>query len=410
MNDPTQIVDVERSLITAALLSKAAFLKVTAMIGPDDFFKPAHQHLWEAIEQCAPATNDPVLVAARLAANGWDGDEYTLNGLNRFYCDPNIPATCTSHAHLYAKSIVEERTRRQLIHALADGVQQAQTIDVLAARDELVDKLERLSTVNEHVESVDVEEFLANVNYEHNWLIEGFLERGDRMVITAGEGVGKSVLLTQFAFMAAAGLHPWTQKPVPPVRVLLVDLENSEGLIGRRLAMMRAAVRHAEAHRELPEAWDRSRLKIEHRTAGINLMDPADRDWLGSLCLANRTELLVIGPAYRMYRGAAARGDTGGEDQIRQVTAAIDDLRSHCGITVIMETHAPHGMAGARDLRPFGSSVWMRWPEFGISIGTPRDETPKDYPLGHWRPPRDERPWPTALLRSTPWPWVANMG
>ena len=403
-------LDAERALITAALLSKKAFLDVTAMIEPRHFFKPAHQHIWEAIEQCAPETNDPILVAGRLRSNGFEGDEYTNTGLNRFYCDISVPATCISHATRYARRIIDEAARRELIHAISEGAEQASSgIDAAVARDDLLGKLAQVSTAFETRESPGVEEFIDSINQEYDWLIPGMLERGDRMMITGGEGTGKSMLLTQIVFMAAAGLHPWTQRQISPVRCLLVDLENGNRLVARRLSMMRRAV--AASARDLPQSWSQERMRIEHHSAGIDLTCAADRDWLASLCAGARIELLAIGPTYRMYKGAPSQSDAGGEDQARKATAAIDDLRTRCGVTVIMETHAPHASAsGNRDLRPIGSSVWLRWPEFGFGIYPSSKDNPNEYSLSHWRGPRDERTWPKRLLRSTPWPWVADMG
>jgi hypothetical protein len=50
-------------------------------------------------------------------------------------------------------------------------------------------------------------------------------------------------------------------------------------------------------------------------------------------------------------------------------------------------------------MRPYGASLWSRWPEFGIYL------SPKGT-LTHWRGQRDERAWPEALERSDPWPWA----
>lgn len=404
-------LDAEKALITSALLSKQAFLDVTSMIEPDHFMKPAHQHIWEAIEQCAPETNDPILVAERLQMNGWDGAEYTASGLNGFYCDLSIPTTCISHARRYAKTLVDEHARRQLIHAISEGASQMSSgIDAAAARDELVSKLASVSTLTDIREPMTAEDFIGSIALEYDWLIPGMLERGDRLMITGGEGSGKSTLLTQIAFMAAAGIHPWTLKPFEPVRCLLVDLENGNRLVARRMAMMQRAIN--ASRKDMPEPWRSDRIRIEHRSGGIDLTSAVDRDWLASLCVGGRIELLVIGPTYRMYKGAAAQGDSGGEDQARRATAAIDDLRTHCGLTVILETHAPHAtQSGNRDLRPIGSSVWLRWPEFGLGLRPVPGDDPNRFELSRFRGDRDERQWPEALYRhSKPWPWVATMG
>ncbi len=47
---------------------------------------------------------------------------------------------------------------------------------------------------------------------EADWVIPALLRRGDRLLITAGEGDGKSVLCAQIAVCAAAGLHPTARR------------------------------------------------------------------------------------------------------------------------------------------------------------------------------------------------------
>src|SRR5438132_11941606 len=75
---------------------------------------------------------------------------------------------------------------------------------------------------------LDVDEFLNEDEPEYDWVIPEVVERGDRVVLTGGEGMGKSTLLRQIAIQAAAGVHPFTLEAMTPVRVMLLDLENSK--------------------------------------------------------------------------------------------------------------------------------------------------------------------------------------
>jgi replicative DNA helicase len=267
--------DAEKALLAAALLSKQAFLDVTAMIEPEMFFTPAYQHIWAAIEQCSPETNDPVLIAGRLKANGFDGDQYNVQTLVGFY---NVPAA-VSNAKRYARAIFDNHVRRQLLHGIAETSQAMQTgtLDAMAARDDLLSKLQGISTPDDEHESMTADEFIASINAEYDWLIPGFLERMDRFLLTGGEGSGKSTLLAQLAFMAAAGLHPWVLQPVDPVRVTYVDPGEQQpasgappehdALGGQRLTSQ-SAVRlgfeadadRTQASRHRPEQGPRPRL------------------------------------------------------------------------------------------------------------------------------------------------------
>lgn len=409
MSEVPADLEAERSLIAAVMLRDSVFGQVKDLVTPEDFYKPQNQHIWQAINEVG--CGDFVLVAGWLRDNGFEGDDYTPNAFNRLFCDPNIPTTCTSHAPRYARTVHELAARRALLMSLLEIEQRAWSVDTAVTVEQTMRMLEQMSTPTETALPMTAEDFLASVGPDPQWLIKDFLVPGNRMMVTGSEGAGKSVLLTQLAFMASAGLHPWTQKPVRPVRTLLVDLENGEGEVARRVAMMGYAIREAARHGELPEPYQPERMMIQRRD-GMNLLSVNDRNWLASLCMNGQVELLVIGPIYRMSEGVPQRNDPGGEEQARQITAAIDKVIAYTGAAVIIEAHAAHGTQGHRDLRPFGSSVWLRWPDFGFGIAPiTAEDGEKRFGLQHWRGDRSERQWPRMLIRnSTPWPWVADMG
>ena len=62
-----------------------------------------------------------------------------------------------------------------------------------------------------------------------DWVIPDLLERGDRLIWTGFEGLGKSVVVRQLADRAAAGNR--TRSPESrsnPQRVLFIDCENPD--------------------------------------------------------------------------------------------------------------------------------------------------------------------------------------
>jgi len=79
----------------------------------------------------------------------------------------------------------------------------------------------------------------------------------------------------------------------------------------------------------------------------------------------------------------------------------LDDLRTRYNFGLVMEHHAPKGQQGQkREMTPFGSSSWLRWPEIGVSLYT--DKT--DPRIVHVRRFRGDRlsnvAWPDQVLRS----------
>lgn len=232
----------------------------------------------------------------------------------------------------------------------------------------------------------ELDQFLSEPEPDYDWLIPQILERGDRLILTGAEGAGKSTLLRQMAVQSAAGIHPFNHSPMPAVNVLLVDLENGRRHTKRELRPLRLA-----AGVEYPDA----RLNVIIRSGGLNLCDPLDQVWLDERVRANAADLVVIGPIYKMHLGDATE-----EGPARLVAAVIDGIREREGTTFVIEAHSPHSVnGGKRPTRPYGASLWMRWPEFGLHI----TETGQ---LEHWRGDRDEREWPAALTRGGDWPWT----
>lgn len=237
----------------------------------------------------------------------------------------------------------------------------------------------------------DIYDLLGKPDEPFDWVVEGLLERHDRVILTGGEGKGKSTFLRQFAVRIAAGLHPFTDDEIPAVRTLVVDLENSERQIRRKV---RPLVDLANDGNEL----ERQMLFVVPRPQGLNLFDAPDLDWLGSQLDRHQPEVLIIGPLYKM-----ADGDPTEESHAKAISGAIDAVRVAYRCAVVIEAHSPHGTAKNRPLRPYGASLWLRWPEFGIGLTDAGQ-------IQHWRGQRDERQWPAALERSKVygegWPWT----
>lgn len=389
--------DAEQAVLGACLISDLAVEASAAELEPADFLSHANQAIFDAIRRLHETHTRVDVLTAHRAIEGAAVDIEYLHELQNL-------TPSTSNIGRYITLVAAARVRRDLIHAAADITAAAtENPDADATVDHARSLLANIDMPQGRgAPDPDVDTFVGSVDTAYDWLVPDFLERRDRMLVTASEGAGKSTLLTQIAVMTAAGIHPWTHANVTPRNVLVIDLENSPRLVTRRLNMLRP---HAGP------AFNPQRLRVHSRAEGLDLTTRTDRRWLVDRCQANNTELLVIGPAYRMSSGVSARGDIGGEDQARTVTKALDDIRERCGVALLMETHAPHGDSYGRNLRPFGSSVWLRWPEFGIGIALDRDDPRgQRFELSHWRGPRDVRTWPKALLRGAGrWPWTPEM-
>lgn len=232
----------------------------------------------------------------------------------------------------------------------------------------------------------------------YDWVIPGVLERGERVMVVAAEGVGKTMLARQVALCAAAGIHPFTFQKIPPIRTLTIDLENPEKIIRRTSrsimaqAMRHSGVKKVDAH-------------LLVKPDGLDLTSAKDRILIEQYIEMVKPELICLGP---MYKSFVDNGTRTSEALAIEVAKYLDMIRDVYKCALWLEHHAPLGSTGAsRDLRPFGSSVWSRWPEFGIALTPdPTNLAGYVYDVGHFRGARDKRPWPTKLTRGTDLPFV----
>ena len=217
-------------------------------------------------------------------------------------------------------------------------------------------------------------------------------------MLVAGVGVGKTVLLRQIAIAAAQGIHPLnftTQEPCP---TLIVDLENPDDSIMDVCTPINERVKG-----RVKGGYDAERAWLWHRPSGINLRQRPDRVALESIIAKVQPKLVCIGPLYKAYDVSAKEND---ELAAREIMAVFDDLRTRYKFGLMIEHHAPKESGGnKRKLMPYGSSLWLRWPEIGINL-QPTDDTNQELALGRWRGDRLKNEWPIKITRGGQWEWT----
>ena len=249
---------------------------------------------------------------------------------------------------------------------------------------------------------MDIGEFCSAEFARAAPVIPGLLHAAERVIVVAGEGIGKSTLGRQVWVMTAAGLHPFTGVRIPPKRTLYLDLENPPSIVQAKTKPLH------DLGRQQP-GWDDDRARIWSRPGGIDVRQPADAQLLAGVIKRAAPDLVIAGPLYKMTVDGGERA----EQLHGAVSAFWDRMRDRYGVALWLEAHAPMAQNGtARDLRPLGSGIWQRWPEFGKTL-RPDQGNPHELIVGRFRGDRDERQWPARLTRpvrgeSWKWPWKAE--
>lgn len=393
MTAPPHNLEQERALIGACLIDPDRIPTVAQILAPTDLYSPDHQQILAAIyaEHDAGHRVDPTTIAAQVTVTNAS----------------NVLAACygacssTSAAASIAVKIADHAALRR-VQALA--LEAVSLIDADHAADpaHIIDHMgTQLAGIDlaSDTRTIDgfwtAEEMMAADFPEPAAVVPGFLSQEDRVMVVGLEGYGKSTLLRQWTAQVAAGVHPfWSSVKIPAQTTLLVDLENPERVIRAGLRAMKA---------QPPN------MHILARPGGIDLRSRRDRALLHRVCERVQPRLISIGPLYKMHRPGRGEND---EDAAIAVQGILDDLRIRFGCALLIEHHAPKGSDVFRKLVPFGSSAWLRWPEFGWQL-IPYDEEQQmpsergtSLQLGTFRGDRVAIDKPSHFTRSTMgWQW-----
>jgi AAA domain len=311
-------------------------------------------------------------------------------------------------------SIVADADRPGRAHARAvarslEPVAAAVDIQEAAAGKDVADHLAAGKTLAELVTTresdavdpllaVDLAVFLSAPDAAQSWVIKDLLERGDRLIWTGGEGLGKSVVIRQLAVSAAAGLHPFSGYVCPPARVLFIDCENSIRKSRRRFRPL------AGIAEQLGHPVPAGGFMILHPPGGIDLTKDEWASWLLEQVTGHRPDLLVAGPLYKLHAV-----DTNEETSARAIVSVLDAAIEIADCALITEAHAVKGAMNARrPLDPAGSGLFLRWPDQGYGMRAV-DGNRRRVQVASWRGDREERHWPRELMWGrewVDWPWV----
>ena len=422
MTDNQAIYDstAERALLGAAMMSPEQTRDTVLAMRPDDWYTAASQNLAAVIVGMMSAGNpvapDTVLVEA---AN---------RGLVPARVNPMFVLSCQENAALpesvsfHAERIKGLAAMRQLNSAAMRLTQRTNSawetgvdrvdIDIhIREMRRALDEAEQTATALDYRPPVGISQYLDSINEEHDWLVPGLLERMDRIVLTGAEGTGKSYLCRQAACTLAAGLHPFTSSLLGSgnyqARVLYMDCENSPQQSARQFKSMLGIVDQRRHNMGLsPMDWSEW-MSLEVRPAGMDLLSGADVVQLERSINAFAPDLVVLGPLYKLHHE-----NPNEEKPAREIAWILDGLRERYKFALLTEAHAGKSTTsdGRRNMAPIGSSVWLRWPEFGFGLRRSENDTSKGraqlVDIVSWRGSREERQWPSQLQHSHILPWM----
>lgn len=391
----------EQMLIATCLAYPDAVTLTRGRVEAEDFIDPRYQHLYTAIltEYAEAGTVNPITVHQRATTAGLRGvdlvDLYRWQeAISSAAVAPTLADQVRDGALRYRLGLMVGQMHQRISDTgtpVADSVS-----EMLAALTQIRDG----ATGGTTLAAKTLREILETEDEPEDWVIPGLFERGDRLILTGYEGLGKTTWLRQIGICAAAGLNPVTLDPLDrQIRVLFVDVENSE-------RQWRRETRGIAVVAERGGLGSPRDYVHVHTGARMDLRKDRDLGLVHRLVDEHQPEILVIGPLYRLTPNGINN-----DEEAAPLIAALDTLRDR-GLVLAMEAHAPKGSMGERNLAPRGSAALMGWPEFGFGLAPQdKDETGRiqTAEVVRWRGDRDRgRQWPKMLWAGGPFPWTAD--
>lgn len=300
-----------------------------------------------------------VATTSPMGAGKWR-EEYneTLAGANVVII-PDADATGRAHARQVREALIGVGCTVSVKETAAgtkdifDHLAEGGTVDTL---------IETVPEVEEKQASygVDVLDIVVREKSKIEFVVPNVLAKGDRLLLTGLEGHGKSLWLRQFATQVAAGIHPFTHADMDPQKVLVIDAENHpDQTLDTWQQLVGLAARHNHPIERgmltVLEAWDDE----------VDLTSQEGQAWLLERIHAYHPALVAMGPLYNM-----SNRDLKDDETVRKIKSIIGQARSISGSAFLLEHHAPHRgpMDKERSVRPYGSSTFLKFPEFGYGL------------------------------------------
>ena len=246
---PPNNVEAEESVIGSMMLSGEAIAAVVEIVKAPDFYRPAHQRIFEAV-LAIYARGEPVDAITAVEELKRRGGLDEVGGALAVYNLVESVPTPASAAY-YARIVADNALLRRLIEAASRIMAAAYSIpdDPKKAADEAETLIYAVARQNEKEEVVRMRDLVDDslLQLEHiqqrdsafagiptgfhdlDELLSG-LQAGNLIIVAARPGVGKSSLVTNLARNVAMGDHVH-----PGSSVVMFSLEMSRFEIGMRL-------------------------------------------------------------------------------------------------------------------------------------------------------------------------------
>ncbi len=252
---PPQAIEIEEAILGSMLIEEQAASTALEMLQVDDFYKPAHRHIFEVLSKLFERNNplDLLTVESELR----DQELLEAVGGSGYLSDLTRAVSSAANIEYHCQIVAEKALKRNLILSCSDIIQEAYdtTTDSFEVLDQAEQRIYEITNAKALGGSQSLSEILKHTlsyleeirgkkqgitgiptGLDVDNLTAGW-QKGDLVIIAARPSMGKTAFTLTVARNAA--LNPDSEKRTP---VAVFSLEMSDQALVQRLLTMEARV------------------------------------------------------------------------------------------------------------------------------------------------------------------------
>ncbi|UOE94120.1 replicative DNA helicase [Alkalihalobacillus sp. LMS39] len=371
---PPQNIEAEQAVLGAVFLEEQALITATERLLPDDFYRAAHQRLYEVMLDLAQKGEpvDLITVTSELQDRKWLDD---VGGVS-YLTDLANSVPTAANIDYYCQIVEEKSVLRRLIRVAtniaADGYTSEDEVDAILndAEKTILDVAQRkntsafISIKDVLVEAYDRIEMLQNQTGDITGIETGFSEldrmtagfqRNDLIIVAARPSVGK----TAFALNIAQNVATKTSE-----NVAIFSLEMSAGQLVQRMLCAEGNIdaQRMRTGQLIPEDWQKLTMAMGSLSrAGIYIDDtPGVKvNDIRAKCRRLKQEkgLGMILIDYLQLIQGNGRGGENRQQEVSEISRTLKAIARELEVPVIALSQLSRGVESRQDKRPMMSDI-----------------------------------------------------
>ncbi|WP_216831646.1 replicative DNA helicase [Alkalihalobacterium elongatum] len=371
---PPQNIEAEQAVLGAIFLEEQALVTASERLIPEDFYRSAHQRIYEVMLNLAEKGEpvDLITVTSELQDRNWLDD---IGGVS-YLSDLANAVPTAANIDYYSKIVEEKSLLRRLIRVAtniaADGYTSEDEVDAIldTAEKTILDVAQRknsgafISIKDVLVETYDRIEMLEKQTGDITGIATGFVEldrmtagfqRNDLIIVAARPSVGK----TAFALNIAQNVATKTDE-----NVAIFSLEMSASQLVQRILCAEGNIdaQKMRTGQLEPEDWQKLTMAMGSLSkAGIYIDDtPGVKvNDIRAKCRRLKQEkgLGMILIDYLQLIQGSGRGGENRQQEVSEISRTLKAIARELEVPVIALSQLSRGVESRQDKRPMMSDI-----------------------------------------------------